>query len=216
MRTSASLSPLLLAVALAWSWGCTKEEAPPSQEDRTLAKLRAEAERVDRGGAPSGPPTKTQAPTEDPNATLAGLAAGEVGATDEKLPLPDANATVHVGTLAMKLTKLESSQTVQGSGKLGLATEDRFLRVELIAQNVDKAQANVALDGARVVDPAGKEYGVARDAQIVGGTRQLRRVWAPEERTEVVLLFELPPASIGEGLTLVLPSTSGDVRLALQ
>ena len=73
MRTGTSVFPLLLAVALAWSWGCTKEEAPP-QEDRTLAKLRAEAERVDRGGAPSGPPLKTQAPTEDPNATLAGLA----------------------------------------------------------------------------------------------------------------------------------------------
>jgi hypothetical protein len=214
MRTSTSLSPLLLAVALAW--GCTKEEAPP-QEDRTLAKLRAEAERVDRGGAPSGPPTQAPAPAEDPNATLAGLAAGEVGANEERLRLPESNATVHVGTLALKLTKLESTQAVQGSGKVGgLATEDRFLRMELIAQNVDKAPANVALDGARVVDAAGKEYGIARDAQIVGGTRQLRRVWAPDERSEVVLLFELPPASIGEGLTLVLPSTSGDVRLALQ
>jgi len=212
MRQSTSLSPLLLAVAL--TWGCTKEEAPP-QEDRTLAKLRAEADRVDRGGAPSGPPIKAPAPSEDPNATLAGLAAGEVGANDEKLRVPDSTPTVHVGTLALKLISLESSQAVQGSGKIGLATEDRFLRVELIAQNVDKAPANVALDGARVVDAAGKEYGLARDAQIVGGTRQLRREWASQERTEVVLLFELPPASIGEGLTLVLPSISGDVRLAL-
>ena len=216
MSTSTSLSALLLAVALAWSWGCTKEEAPPPQEDRTLAKLRAEAERVDRGGATSGPPSKTQVPTEDPNAGLAGLAAGEVGANDEKLNLPDSNPTVHVGTLALKLTKLEAMQAVQGSGKIGLATEDRFLRVELIAQNVGKAPADVSLNGARVVDAAGKEFGLARDAQIVGGTRQLQREWAPEERTEVVLLFELPPASIGEGLTLVLPSTSGDVRLALQ
>lgn len=215
MSTGTSLSPLLLAVALAWSWGCTKEEAPP-QEDRTLAKLRAEAERVDRGGAPSGPPSRGRAPTEDPTATLAGIASGEAGAAEEKLRLPEKNDTVHVGTLAVKLMKLEASQSVQGSGKVGLATEDRFLRVELVAQNVDKAQADVALDGARVVDAAGKEYGVARDAQIVGGTRQLRRTWAPGERTEVVLLFELPPASLGEGLTLVLPATSGDVRLALQ
>ncbi|HEX8699464.1 MAG TPA: hypothetical protein VF815_11550 [Myxococcaceae bacterium] len=215
MSKSTSLSPLLLTVALASSWGCTKEEAPPPQEDRTLAKLRAEAERVDRGGAPSGPPTRGPAPSEDPNSTLAGVAAGEVGANEEKLRLPESNATVHVGTLAVKLVGIESSQAVQGSGKVGLATEERFLRVELIAQNVDKAVATVGLEGARVVDAAGKEFGLARDAQIVAGTRQLRREWPAGERAEVVLLFELPPASIGEGLTLVLPSTSGDVRLAL-
>jgi hypothetical protein len=215
MSTGTSLSPLLLAVALAFSWGCTKEEAPP-QEDRTLAKLRAEAERVDRGGAPSGPPSRGPAPSEDPNATLAGLATGEKGSAEEKLRLPEKSGTVHVGSLAVKLMKLEATQLVQGSGKVGLATEDRFLRVELIAQNVSKAPADAVLEGARVVDAAGQEFGLARDAQIVGGTRQLRRTWAPEERTEVVLLFELPKASIGEGLTLVLPATSGDVRLALQ
>lgn len=216
MRAGTSLSALLLAVALAWSGGCTKEEAPPPQEDRTLAKLRAEAERVDRGGAPSGPPNKGLAPQENPNATLAGIASGEAGLAEEKLRLPEKNDTVHLGPLALKLMKLEATQSMQGSGKVGLATEDRFLRVELIAQNVGKAPAEVTLDGARVVDAAGKEFGVARDVQIVGGTRQLRRTWAPEERTEVVLLFELPPSSIGEGLTLVLPATSGDVRLALQ
>jgi hypothetical protein len=203
-----------LAVAL--TWGCTKEEAPPSQEDRTLAKLRAEAERVDRGGAPSAGPNKTPAPSEDPNATLAGLATGEVGTNEQKLRLPEPNDTAHMDSLAVKLTRLESSQAVQGSGKVGLATEDRVLRVELVAQTVGKAPATVALDGVRVVDAAGMEFRVARDAQIVGGTRELRRTWAPAERTDVVLLFELPPASIGEGLTLVLPSNSGDVRLALQ
>jgi hypothetical protein len=214
MRLSTSLSPLLLAAAL--SWGCTKEEAPPPQEDRTLAKLRAEAERVDRGGAPSGPPTRAPAPSEDPNARLAGLSSGEVGASQEKLRLPEANDTIHVDSLAVKLTGLESSQAVQGSGKVGLATEDRFLRVTLVGQNVGAAPISVPLDGARVVDAEGKEYRVARDAQIVGGTRDLRRTWPASERMDVVLLFELPPSSIGAGLTLVLPSTSGDVRLALQ
>jgi hypothetical protein len=214
MSMSTRLAPMLLAAALVW--GCTKEEAPPPQEDRTLAKLRAEAERVDRGGAPSAPPTKAPAQQEDPHATLAGLATGEVGTNEQRLRLPEPNDTVHVDALALKLTRLDSSQAVQGSGKVGLATEDRFLRVELVAQNVGKAAATVALDGARVVDTAGKEFRVARDAQIVGGTRELRRSWAPEERLDVVLLFELPPSSIGEGLTLVLPSANGDVRLALQ
>jgi hypothetical protein len=213
MRRSTSLRALLLAVALAW--GCTKEEAPP-QEDRTLAKLRAEAERVERGGAPSAPPTRAHAASGDPNAVLAGLAAGEADGSQEKLRLPEPNNTVHVDTLAVKLSGLESSQAVQGSGKVGLATEERFLRVALVAENVGKAPLEVALDGARVVDAQGKEYRVARDAQILGGTRQLRRTWGLSERMDVVLFFELPPSSIGADLTLVLPSTNGDVRLALQ
>jgi hypothetical protein len=206
-----SLSPLLLAAALAW--GCTKEEAPP-QEDRTLAKLRAEADRVERGGAPSGPPARAQAP-EDPNAGLADLAAADRGASGRKLRLPEPNGTKHVDTVAVKLTALESSHSVKGE-KLSLTTEDLFLRVQLVTQNVGKEPASLALEGARLVDEAGKEYAVARDAQIAAGTRQLRRTWAPEERTDVVLLFEIPPPALEAGLTLVLPAASGDVRLALR
>jgi hypothetical protein len=57
---------------------------------------------------------------------------------------------------------------------------------------------------------------VARDAQIAAGTRQLQRTWAPDERSDVVLFFEIPPSALESGLTLVLPATSGDVRLALR
>lgn len=204
------LSPLLLAAALAW--GCAKEEAPP-QEDRTLAKLRAEADRVERGGAPSGPPGRAQ-PAEDPNAGLAGLATADHSGPN-KLRLPEPNDTKHVDTVAVKLTGLESSHSVKG-GKLSLTTEELFLRVQLIAQNVGKEPAPVALERAKLVDEAGKEYGVARDAQIAAGTRQLGRTWAPDERAEVVLFFEIPPSALEADLTLVLPAASGDVRLALR
>jgi hypothetical protein len=208
MHGRASLPALLLAAALAW--GCTKEEAPP-QEDRTLSKLRAEVDRVNQGGAPSGPPDK--AAPEDPNASLADLAAG--GADGRKLQLPEKNDTQHVDTVAVKLTGLESSHSAKGA-KLSLTTEELFLRVQLVTQNVGAAPASLGLDNARLVDAEGKEYPVARDAQIAAGTRELRRTWAPQERTEVVLFFELPPSAIGSGLTLVLPATSGDVRFALQ
>ncbi|MBN1208096.1 MAG: hypothetical protein JXB05_24745 [Myxococcaceae bacterium] len=210
MHGRTSLRALLLAAAL--TWGCTKEEAPPP-EDRTLARLRAEVDRVNQGGAPSGPPARAAAP-EDPNASLADLAAAD-GAQARKLPLPEKNDTQHVDTVAVKLTGLESSHSTKG-GKLSLTTEELFLRVQLVTENVGAAPASLALDGARLVDTEGKEYPVARDAQIAAGTRELRRTWAPQERTEVVLFFELPPSAIGSGLTLVLPATSGDVRLALQ
>ncbi|MDY7228436.1 hypothetical protein [Hyalangium rubrum] len=212
MSVRTSLSPLLLAAALAW--GCTKEEAPP-QEDRTLAKLRAEAKRVEQGGTPSGPPVQASDVPVGPNAGLADLATGE-GAESQKLPLPEKNDTVHVDSLAVKLTGLLASNSVQGSGKVGLTTEERFLSVHLVTQNVGTAPVSLSLEGARLVDAEGKEHRVARDAQIVGGTRELRRTWELEERTEVVILFELPPAAIGAGMTLVLPASSGDVRLALQ
>ena len=211
MSWRTSLSPLLLTAALAW--GCTKEEAPP-QEDRTLAKLRAEADRVGKGGAPSAPPTRAQG-AEDPNMGLADLATAEAGASERKLKLPEPNDTKHVDTVAVKLTALEASHSVKG-GKLSLTTEEQFLRVQLVMQNVGQAPAALALDGARLVDAAGKEYRLARDAQIAAGTRELKRTWAPEERSDVVLFFELPPSTLEGDLTLVLPATSGDVRLALR
>jgi hypothetical protein len=203
---------MLLAAALAW--GCTKEEAPP-QEDRTLAKLRAEADRVGKGGAPSGPPARAQQAPEDPNMGLADLATADDGASDRKLRLPDPNDTKHVDTVAVKLTGLEASHSVK-SGKLSLTTEEQFLRVQLIMQNVGQAPASLSLDGVRLVDAAGKEYPLARDVQIAAGTRELRHTWAPEERSDVVLFFEIPPSTLDAALTLVLPATSGDVRLALR
>jgi hypothetical protein len=209
MSWRTSLSPLLLAAALVW--GCTKEEAPP-QEDRTLSKLRAEADRVERGGAPSQPPGRAPV-TEDPNAGLADLATAESGST--KLRLPESNETKHMDTVAVKLTGLESSHSIKG-GKLSLTTEELFLRVQLVTQNVGKAPAPLSMEEARLVDPSGKEYAVARDAQIAAGTRQLGRTWAPDERADVVLFFEVPPSALESGLTLVLPATSGDVRLALR
>jgi hypothetical protein len=211
MSWRAPLSPVLLAAALAW--GCTKEEAPPPR-DRTLEKLRAEADRVGRGGAPSGPPARTVAAPEEPNAALAELATGE-GAAEGPLRLPEPNPTAHADTVAVKLTGLEASNSVKG-GKLSLTTEERFLRVQLVTQNVGPAAASLSLDQARLVDPEGKEYRVARDVQLAAGTRELRRTWAPEERTDVVIFFELPPSAIGSGLTLVLPATREEVRLALQ
>lgn len=204
----------LLLAAASLVWGCQKEEAPPQQEDRTLAKLRDEVDRVNRGGAPTTGPA---AVPEDPNARLAGLAAKVEQAEERQLKLPENNPTVHVDSVAMKLTGLEAAHTMKGTGKIGLTTEELFLRVQLVAENVGKEPAKLDLDVARVQDAEGKTYSIARDVQALVGTRQLERTWEVGERTDVVFVFEVPPSAVhGPGLTLVLPATSGDVQLALR
>ncbi|MCP3142705.1 hypothetical protein [Pyxidicoccus xibeiensis] len=217
-RSSPSLASVaVLSAALLWG-GCTKEESAPAAlgggDDRTLRKLREEVDRVNQGGRPTQGPESTRG---DPNANLAGLAAGLGESAERKLSLPESNSTVHVDTVAVKLTGLDSSHSVKGSGKVSLTTEELFLRVQLVAQNVGAAPLPLDLDGAKVVGAAGQEYPVARDAQVVAGTRPLRRTWAPEERSDVVLLFELPPAALREdGLHLVLQGSGGDVRIPLR
>ncbi|MFP2926778.1 hypothetical protein ACLESO_16575 [Pyxidicoccus sp. 3LG] len=218
-RSSPSLTPVaLLTAAALLLGGCTKEESAPTApgggDDRTLRKLREEVDRVNQGGRPTQGPESTRG---DPNANLAGLAAGLDEAAERQLALPADNSTVHVDTLAVKLTGLESSHSVKGSGKVSLTTEELFFRVQLITQNVGAAPLSLDLDGAKVVGATGQQYTVARDAQAVAGTRPLRRSWAPEERSDVVLLFELPPAALREdGLQLVLQGSGGDVRIPLR
>ena len=182
---------------------------------RTLQKLRAEADRVKQGGAASARP---EAPRE-PESRLAGLAAGMNESGPRKLRLPERNDTVHVDTVAMKVTGLESSHSVKGSGKsgLGLTTEDLFLRVELITQNVGKTPAPLSLAGARLTDAKGQTYPLARDAQAVAGTKPLPTLWAPEQRTELVLLFEVTAEAVqDDGLALVVQGSGGDVRIPLR
>lgn len=217
---ASSRSQAFLTAALLLG-GCTKEASTsePGQEAdaRTLQKLRAEADRVKQGGAASAPREPAREPEES---RLAGLAAGIGTEGTRKLRLPERNDTVHVDTVAMKVTGLEASHSVKGgSGKmgLGLTTEELFLRVELITQNVGPAPASLSLDGAKVMDAKGQAYPLARDAQAVAGTKPLPTVWAPEQRMELVLLFEVPPEAVqDDGLELVVKGSGGDVRIPLR
>jgi hypothetical protein len=201
--------------------GCTKESSTPEPgseaDSRTLQKLQEEAARVKRGGAPSARPAP---PTEPEESRLAGLAAGMDDTATRKLRLPERNETVHVDTVAMKLTGLEVSHSVKGGSSkvgLGITTEELFLRVELITQNVGQAPAPLSLDGVKVVDSKGQAHPLARDAQAVAGTRPLPTQWEPGQRTELVLLFEVPPEAVqDEGLVLGVQGSGGDVRIPLR
>ncbi|WP_338864164.1 hypothetical protein [Myxococcus stipitatus] len=183
-------------------------------EERTLQKLRQEVDRVNKGGRPA---TGPEAARGAQNAQLAGLAAGLDEAVPRQLGVPESNETVHVDTVAVKLTALESSHSVKGSGKMGVTSEELFLRVQLITQNVGPKPATLDLESAKVVDAQGASYALARDAQALAGTRPLRRTWALEERADVILFFELPPPVLREGaLHLVLQGTGGEVRIPLR
>jgi len=206
------LAALLCSAALLG--GCKKEEEPAPVEDRTLAKLRQEVDRVNKGGATSASPSAT---AENPNAKLAELAAGHEAETARTLTPPGTNDTVHVDSFAVKLTGLESLHSLRGTGKVSLTTSDLFVRAQLIAQNVGPQPAPLTLSGAKLVDAADKEYPLAQDAQTLAGTRKLDRTWDKEERDSLVLLFEVPPSAIAPGLTLVLPTGgSAPARIPLQ
>ena len=202
------LAVLLCAAALLG--GCKKEE-PATGEDRTLEKLRQEVDRVNQGGAPSASPDET-----DPNARLAGLAAGQAKEQARTYTLPS-KETVKVDTLALQPTGMESQHSLRGSGKVSLTTNELFLLVKFDAVNAGEKPVHVPFSTARLVDAGGKEYPVAHDAQTVGGTRKLDRTWELEQREAMTLVFEVPPAAIAPGLSLLIPTSSGeDARIPLQ
>lgn len=217
MNHRASASVALLAATLVLG-GCKEESVPDyagTGDDRTLQKLRQEVDRVNQGGRPSQGPEATRG---DPNANLAGLAAGINDAPTERTwELPSPNDSARLETLSVKLTGMEASHSVKGSGKVSLTSEDLFFRVQLLTQNLGGAPLTLDLDGAKLFGDEGQSYAVARDAQSIGGTRPLRRTWAPDERTDVVLLFELPPEALrDDGLHLLLQGSGGDVRIPLK
>ncbi len=216
MNPRASAAVTLLTAAL-FLGGCKEEsvpEYPGAGDDRTLQKLRQEVDRVNQGGRPSQGPEATRG---DPNANLAGLAAGLNVPTERTWELPAPNEAVRVDALSVKLAGLESSHSVKGSGKVSVTSEDLFFRVQLLTHNLGSTPTTLDLDDAKLVGAGGQSHAVARDAQAVAGTRPLRRTWAPDERTDVVLLFELPPEALrDEGLHLLLQGSGGDARIPLK
>lgn len=207
--TARGLAALLCAAALLE--GCKKEEPAPVNEDRTLEKLRQEVDRVNQGGAPSNAPG---AP-EDPNARLAGLAAGREADQAKTYALPSKEA-VKVDGLSLQPSGLESLHSLS-AGKVSLTTTDLFVRVKLEGQNTGGVPVNVPLSQAKLVDAEGKEYPIASDAQTVGGTRKLDHTWELEQHESLVLVFEAPPAAMAPGLALVIPTSGGEnARIPLQ
>lgn len=197
--------------------GCQKDEPPQPELDRTLRKLKEEAERTTpRPGKATPPPTG--APTEDPNAKLAQLAAGDQQSGREQLGLPSENNTVFVGKVAVKLLGLWSSHVIEG-GKVSLTTEELFLQVKLVAQNMGNETSKLDFGFAKVVDAEKHEWPLARDVQRLAGTNPVTHQLGPADRREYLLYFEVPRRGPGKGWVLLLPAAVGagneDARIPL-
>jgi hypothetical protein len=197
---------LILALALAAAAGCPKAEEPPP-EDRALRILQGEKAREGKKAPEVVRPPP--APEEDPNAKLAQIAAAP-DAPERKRPLPATNPAVKAGALYVRLLELSTTQTA-GTGKIKLSTEDQFLRVRLEARNPGKAAAPIAFAGA-TLSCGSKSFPLAPDVTRVAGSRELSRTWAPDQRDEVTLYFELPAPALETGCTLALL----DARIPLQ
>jgi hypothetical protein len=108
------LAALLCSAALLG--GCKKEEEPAPVEDRTLAKLRQEVDRVNKGGATSAPPTA--ASETNPNARLADLAAGheaETARTLTKVSLTTPDLFVRAQLIAQNVGPQPASLVLSGA-----------------------------------------------------------------------------------------------------
>lgn len=193
----AQLGSILLVCAAALLAGCPDKSTSGdgAAQDRTLMKLK---EAKEKGPVGVGPPVAE----DEARDKLAKVATG--GADDGgPRPLPANNATVHLGTVAVKLAALETSPMVKGA-KLTLSTDQTFLFVRLVAQNVGERAQELELSSATLTTKAG-ELPLARDAQRVGGTKDLHLKFGPaaeQKSSEMTLIFELPPDALGSGIVL--------------
>lgn len=184
---------------------CARPAPAEPALDATAQKLKALAE------APVRPPPRGD---EDPNARLTERTTRGVEAEPSSLPLPRDNPTAWTGSVALKLVNLSTSAHVR-SGRIQLVTDESFLLVTLLAQNVGKQAARVDLSTARLLLPSGAAVRPAPDAQRLVGTVPGARTLEPggeEVREDWVLVFELPETALTTGLTLSL----GDAALRLR
>jgi hypothetical protein len=172
---------VLVASAVA---GCNGDHSPA--EDRTLQKLRAEE-------------AKRQAQAEQVD-HLAMAAVTPPAETRRTLPVPK-QPRLEVGPLRMEVVALTTSQVVEGS-KVSLATEDRFLRIQLAVKNAGKAPAAADLSRAALVGAGQRTWAIARDVQRLAGTVTLQAGLAPGESRDFVMFFEVPEAALAGGLSL--------------
>lgn len=189
---------------------CTEKSAPvapaDSAGDRTLEKLKAEVDRANRGEAIGRGPDHAELPNEK----LAGIIAGDD--KPRKLALPPKNETGYLGPIAIKLAEVTAMHSVR-TGRLSLTTDELFLEVKLAVQNTGAAPSSMDLAVAHVMDGAGNAHRIAQDVQRGAGTKELLHTYPPEQRGDVTLYFEIPPAVVGHGLRLVIPAgASPDAR----
>ncbi len=202
------MSRLLVMAALLLAASCKKDEPTFDENDRTIARLKAEQDRLAKGGKPGAPP-KPVAPAEPEPNPLAEIAAAQ----RPPVPLKVLQSSGVFGDVSITINAAEVSQTVQGA-KASLSTEDRFVRLAFTA--VSPKEASLDLSTVKLVNGE-QEAHVARDVQRVGKGSSLSPIALEATKPqELVLYFEAPPTVVKPGLTMVFSSQTANLSLQLQ
>lgn len=173
-------------------FGCPKDEPKFDENDRAIAQLKAEKDRLAHGGAaPIVPHPAPHTPEND----LAEAAAQPKA--PQRLKVLESQGAY--GELTLTVKSAESSQNVKGT-KTSLSTADRFVKVVLNAHA--KARETIEL-GSVVLVREGEQAAVARDVQRVGQGSPLGEIGIDAgQDQELVLFFEAPASIVGPGLML--------------
>ncbi|MCA2978517.1 MAG: hypothetical protein INH41_02880 [Myxococcaceae bacterium] len=194
----------VLGGVLAWC-GCPERAAPVPESDPLVQKLKAEQARLDRGGAPGGPPSAPRAPA-NPLAELVQQGPD----TPVAAPLREGQTTV--GAVTVSPRRLETARTLEGR-RVKLTTAERFVRL-VVSVSTTKDES-LDLSRATLSSPRGA-FPLARDAQRAGLGSPLGTDLGAGVAQELVLFFEVPPSALGPGLSLVLPTSGGTLTVPLQ
>lgn len=190
------LVPLLLA-------GCPEKKSSVDENDPLIQKLKAEQARLDKGGAPGGPPGAS--PMKEPPQPLADIVQQP---PDVPVNVTVKSAPVTVGDVTLTPKRLETAQIVAGP-KVKLSTAERFVKLVVTISTTK----DTSFDLAKATLVKGAEtFELARDVQRVGQGSPLASTISAGVSQDLVLFFEVPPSSLSEGLKLVLPAGAASIE----
>jgi len=186
--------------------GCPSEQPKPPGDDRLLAKLKAEKEREQREGPMVAPTAPAEKPKDEPVNPLAEFAAK--GTKKRELTLPT-KTVLNVGKASLRLNGLTASHTVGESPSV--TTDDLFLMVSFNATSAEPTTVDLS---AAHLELGTRTFSHARDAQAASRVKAIANV--TPGGSQIIVYFETPADALAQGLTLVVPDGSADVRLELQ
>lgn len=189
------------ALIIASLAACPKKDEPPEFDpstDRTLLKLRAEQERLEKEAR--------QAPPPDP---LTSAIAAPL--KPENLGIPQ-GVEADLGKITLTLVAVQQSQTA--GGKVTLTTSERFVRVTLEARSNESSPVELNVADAQL-GFGDQTFALARDVQRASKS-PLSVKLDPGHTEKFDLHFECPPQVVAKGLKIILSRGESRVELALQ
>lgn len=196
---------LWLVVTAALS-ACPERKGSVDENDPLIRKLKAEQERLAKGGAPGGP--QGLSPLKEPPQPLAEVA---LQPPDMPVPLAVKEGAVTADGVTVEPRRLETAQTISGP-KVKLSTTERFVRLVVTVSTTTERSFNLA---KATLTRGAEVYELARDVQRVGQGSPLVATVGPGVSQDLVLYFEVPPAAVSGPLRLVLPSTGAPLEVPI-